>query len=294
MEYNLIIAQTVSYVLQAGALMLALGGIFAVILLIASQKLKVQTDPKIERIEQALPGLDCGACGFAGCSQYAKAVADDPSLIGKCAPGGSQCANRIAEILNLEVSGGGAPKRPIVHCRAHTGDRTYYGEYYGIESCTAANAVAGVQACRWGCLGYGDCVASCQFEAIHIIDGLATVDYEKCTGCGACARACPRYIIDMVPFNHENMLTVACSSKETGKVNRKICDVGCIACGICAKQSDQFAIEENLAKADYENYETSEANENAYNKCPTGVIVYRGKTAPEPREPKKKKKAAKA
>lgn len=271
--------------------MLAIGLVFAIVLLVASEKLKVKVDPNIEKITEALPGLDCGACGFPGCAQYAKAVAKDPQLIGKCAPGGKECSNLIAEILNLEVSGGGAPKRPLVHCRAHKEDKKFYGEYQGIATCTAANALPPVQACSFGCLGFGDCVSSCKFSAIEIIDGLATVNYEKCTGCGACARACPRYIIDMVPFNEDAIMVVACSSKENGKTNRSICQVGCIACGICAKMSDKFTIAENLAEMDYAKYQANEGNEKAYAKCPTGVIVYRGKGAPEPRHPAKEKKA---
>jgi NAD-dependent dihydropyrimidine dehydrogenase PreA subunit len=96
-----------------------------------------------------------------------------------------------------------------------------------------------------GCLGYGDCVAACKFDALHIVDGLATVDYNKCTGCTACSKACPRNLIQMVPFSSENMMVVACRNRETGKVTRSVCKVGCIACGICAKQSDLFT-EENL------------------------------------------------
>jgi electron transport complex protein RnfB len=277
----------------AGVIILGLGLVFAVVLLIASEKLKVKMDPKIEQVHKALPNIDCGACGFAGCASYAKAVVENPAeLIGRCSPGGSATAEKIGAILNLQISAEGPPKRPIVHCRAHTSDKTYYATYQGIETCTAANALANVQACKFGCLGYGDCVAACRFDALHMVDGLATVDYEKCTGCGACSRACPRNLIQMVPFKHENMLTVACSSKETGKTVRLMCEVGCIACGICAKQSDVFTISDNLAMVDYEKYEPDDKTLAAYNKCPTCVIVYRGKDAPDPRKPAKKKTAA--
>ena len=272
----------------AGLTMLGLGSGFALVLLIASVKLKVEVDPKVEEIHQALPNLDCGACGFAGCGQYAKAVLEDPELLGKCAPGGPDTSNKIADILNLQVSNSGPQKKPIVHCRAHTEDKTFYAKYQGIQSCTAANTLANVQACAFGCLGFGDCCEACKFDAMRIVDGLATVDYDKCTGCTACSKACPRDIIEMVPFRHENMMTVACSSKETAKSTRAICKVGCIGCGLCAKQSDLFKVEENLAKCDYAKYETTEKEETAMNKCPTKVIIYRGKTAPEPLTPGKK------
>ncbi|MBL7107162.1 MAG: RnfABCDGE type electron transport complex subunit B, partial [Phycisphaerae bacterium] len=232
----------------AGVTVLALGIVFAVILLIASEKLKVKVDPKVAQIHAALPNIDCGACGYAGCASYAKAVSQNPELIGKCSPGGQKVAQAIGEILNLQVSESGAPKRPIIHCRAKKEDKTYLAKYKGIPTCIAANALANVQACKFGCLGFGDCVGSCKFDALHIIDGLAVVDYHKCTGCGACARACPRNLIEMVPFTQENMITVACSSRENGKTTRSMCKVGCIGCGLCAKLGGEvFAVSDNLA-----------------------------------------------
>ena len=272
----------------AGVTMLVLGTAFAIILLIASEKLKVTVDPKIEQIQLALPNVDCGVCGFAGCSSYAKAVAADAKRIGKRAPGGAEVAGEIAGVLNLQISGDSAPLRPVVHCRAHTSDRTCYGKYEGIPSCTAANAVAVVQACKFGCLGFGDCVAACKFDALHIADGLAVVDYEKCTGCSACAKACPRDLIEMVSFTSENMMTVACHNLENGKTTRSMCKVGCIACKMCTKQNEAFTMDGNFARLDYNKYKPGESFETAATKCPTGVIVYRGKNARPDRQPAKK------
>ncbi len=262
----------------AGLTTLGLGGCFALVLLIASEKLKVEVDPKVEQIYEALPHIDCGACGFAGCAQYAKAILSDPELIGKCAPGGAETSDQIGKILNLQISDEGPAKKPIVHCRATTDDKTCLAKYQGIQTCISANALANVQACNFGCLSFGDCVAACKFDALHIIDGLATVDYEKCTGCAACSKACPRNLIEMVPFSQENMMTVACSSKENGKTTRTVCKVGCIACKLCVKQTELFKVEDNLARLDYVNYKPTEQTQTALNKCPTGVIVYRGKT----------------
>jgi len=278
----------------AGLTMLGLGSGFAVVLLIASVKLKVKVDPKIEQIHKALPNVDCGACGFAGCGQYAKAVSENPGLLGRCAPGGPETAGKIAAILNLQVSDSGPAERPIIHCRANEDDKAVFGQYKGIPTCTAANSLANVQACKFGCLGFGDCIAACKFDALHMVDGLATVDYEKCTGCRACSRACPRNLIEMVPFAEENMMTVACSSKETGKSTRGMCKVGCIGCGVCAKQTEIFSVEDNLAHLDYKRYEPTEQTETAFNKCPTGVIVYVGKSAPKPRPAKKAASAKKS
>jgi Na+-translocating ferredoxin:NAD+ oxidoreductase RNF subunit RnfB len=264
----------------AGLTMLGLGSGFAVVLLIASVKLKVEVDPKIEQIHEALPNLDCGACGFAGCGAYAEAILENPELIGKCAPGGQKSTEAIGRILNLQISDSGAPKRPVIHCNAHTADRTYYAEYEGIPTCIAANALPNVQACKFGCMGFGDCTRACKFDALHIVDGLSTVDYEKCTGCGACSRTCPRNLIEMVPFTRDVILTVACHSKESGKVTRSVCKVGCIGCGLCAKQTDVFLVEDNLARLDYEKYQPSEQTQTAKEKCPTKVIIEVGKIVP--------------
>ena len=277
----------------AAALALGLGSVFALILLIASIKLKVEVDPKVEQVHAALPNIDCGACGFAGCGSYAKAVVADPELLGKCAPGGSDTSNAIAEILNLQMSGSGAPMRPIIHCRACRQDKTFFAEYDGIIGCTSANAQPNVQACAFGCLGLGGCVRRCKFDALHIIDGLAVVNYEKCTGCGACATGCPRNLIEMIPFTHENMMTVACASKENGKNTRTFCKVGCIGCGMCSRNCDLFTTENNLARLDFEKYALSEEAQIAMDKCPTGNIVFRGENAPAPRPAGQKPAAAK-
>jgi len=276
----------------AGLVMFGIGSAFAIVLLIASIKLKVEQDPKVEQVEQALPGLDCGACGYAGCASYAKAVVANPDLIGLCAPGGQEAAEQIASVLNLQISDSGPSKRPIVHCRAHTDDKQYFAVYSGLETCTAADAMPNVQACKFGCLGYGDCTRACRFDAIGIVDGLATVDYEKCTGCGACSRTCPRGLIEMVPFSSENMMVVVCKSRENTKTTRQFCKVGCIGCGLCMKQSELFEVNDNLARVDYGHYKPDEKVEKAMEKCPTGVIVYRGKNAPADR-PAGKKPAAK-
>jgi electron transport complex protein RnfB len=272
----------------AGVTMLGLGSGFALVLLIASVKLKVEVDPKVEQIHEALPNLDCGACGFAGCGQYAKAVLANPELLGRCAPGGPETSAKIADVLSLQVSDSGPQQKPIVRCHARVADKTVYAKYQGIQTCISANALANVQACAFGCLGFGDCTTACKFDALHIVDGLAVVDYEKCTGCTACSKACPRNLIEMVPFHSENMMIVACNSKETGKSTRSICKVGCIGCGICAKQTDIFSVEDNLARIDYARYEPNEQTETAMEKCPTKVIIYRGKTAPETSQPGQK------
>jgi len=262
--------------IPAGLLLFGIGGTLAVALLLAHQRLKVEQDPRVEALYQALPHLDCGACGYAGCSSYAKAVLADPMLIGRCSPGGAAVADRLAAILSVKPTGTGHPRRPVVHCNAYTKDKSYYGVYEGIASCTAANALPSVQACRFGCLGLGDCVRACKFDALHIVDGLATVDYSKCTGCTACSKACPRGLIEMVEFVRPQMIVVACNSKEDARTTRAMCKAGCIGCGLCAKQSEIFAVSDNLARIDYGHYREDDGTEKAMTKCPAKVIVWRG------------------
>ncbi|MBP8304210.1 MAG: RnfABCDGE type electron transport complex subunit B [Phycisphaerae bacterium] len=264
----------------SGVTMLALGGGFALVLLIAHERLKVGADPKIDALFQALPHLDCGGCGFAGCSSYAKALASDPSLIGKCGPGGAGSAAKLAAVLSIQATASQVPARAVVHCNGYAKDKAFYGTYEGIASCTAANALANVQACKFGCLGFGDCVRACKFDALHVVDGLSTVDYSKCTGCTACSKACPRNLIRMVPFSQDRMIVVACNSRENGKTTRSMCKAGCIGCGLCTRQSDLFAVQDNLSSVDYTRYRTDEGTDKAMAKCPSKVIVWRGKTPP--------------
>ena len=265
-------------IILAAATMLVLALFMAYVLGWANVAFHVEVDPKVEAIIEALPGANCGGCGFVGCGEYAEAVGAGNAPPDQCPVGGSACAEAIAEILGVEL-GGSFPYRPAVHCGAHYDERLKRREYReGQRTCAAANLVAGVQGCTYGCMGFGDCQTSCKYDAIHVIDGLATVDYDKCIGCGACARACPRNIISMVPFKAAEMLIVACSNRDFGKVVRSVCTVGCLGCGACQRLSDLFKVEDNVARIDYDAYdsERSEAVLKAIAKCPAKRLVYVG------------------
>jgi len=147
------------------------------------------------------------------------------------------------------------PYRPVVHCGACTTDKLGRTAYRGEPSCSAANLVSALQGCTYGCLGMGDCTRACAFDALHVLDGLAVVDYDKCIGCGACERTCPRHIISMTPFKDTQMLAVVCSNHDFGKAVKAVCKVGCIGCKACTRASELFVVEDNLPRIDYEEYD---------------------------------------
>jgi len=266
-------------IILAAATMLLLALLMAYVLGWANKTFHVRIDPKLQQIKDVLPGANCGGCGYVGCSEYAEAVLAGQAPPDKCTVGGASCAAALAKILGVELSPTW-PQRPVVHCRARSGDKLGRRAYRGEPTCAAANLVAGVQGCTYGCLGLGDCQQACDFDAIHMIDGLAVIDYDKCVGCGACARACPRNIISMVPFKAERMLAVACCNKDFGKDVKAVCKVGCIGCGLCGKASELFSMADNLPAVDYDKYDPAATDEKlaqALEKCPSKSLIYVGK-----------------
>jgi RnfABCDGE-type electron transport complex B subunit len=263
--------------LSAGTL-LAMAVVLSYILGWASRKFHVEVDPRVTAILDVLPAANCGGCGFVGCSDYAEAIVGADAPVNKCPVGGESCATEVAGIMGVELTDT-LPYRPIVHCGAHTEDKLKRHEYRGEQTCAAVNLVSGVQGCIYGCLGYGDCTRACNYDAIHIRDGLAMVDYDKCIGCMACAKVCPRNIITMTPFKFERVLAVACSNKDFGKAVKDVCKVGCVGCKACAKACSLFTIEDNLSSINYDAYcqEYSEDLHKAFEKCPQKRLMLVGK-----------------
>ncbi len=263
MLHSIVAAETVIIVLA-----IALCGV----LWLAKQALHVDEDPRVEVVLEALPQANCGACGFAGCSEFAKAVVEGRAECGGCPVGGSPVAQHIAEIMGTTVTER-IPRRPIVHCGARTSDRFGRVRTEGISRCLEAHQIGVTQACTYGCLGLGDCVAACKFDALQMVDGLPEVDYDRCTGCGACVNVCPRNLIELIPFQQMRMPVVACANREPGRFVRQVCQRGCIACGLCQRcLPELFRITENLAILDYAKLAVDQDVSEVTDKCPTGAI----------------------
>jgi Na+-translocating ferredoxin:NAD+ oxidoreductase RNF subunit RnfB len=272
--------QSIITIAMAAAVLALLAVAVAWVLGWANRAFHVEVDPKVERVLDVLPNANCGACGYIGCSEYAEACAAGTADINLCAPGGAGCAKQLAEILGVELEES-YPYRAVVHCAAHWDERLLKAPYAGEPTCAAANLVAGVQGCTYGCLGRGDCVRACDYDAIHTVDGLATVDYDKCIGCKACARVCPRNIITMVPFKREQMLVVACSNQDKGPEVKSVCTVGCIGCSACTRRADPMRMEGNLPVVDYDAYQSEAQFEEAQTKCPRGSMINVGRPSEE-------------
>lgn len=273
---------TIITLLLAAAVLALLAVVMGYILGWANRAFHVEVDPKVAAINDKLPGANCGGCGFVGCEDYAEAVAKGDTSPNLCAPGGSSCAKAIANILGISLDAS-LPYRPVLHCAAPKAARLKQHEYDGEQTCAAANLVSGVQGCTYGCIGFGDCVAACDFDAIHMIDGVPRVDYDKCVGCKACAKACPRNVISMVPWKSERMLVVGCSNRDSGVVVKEVCEIGCIGCSLCAKKSaGLFKMKDGLPELDYESYEPGTGQEDAaLEKCPRESLIFVGKPSKE-------------
>jgi len=257
-------------VLTAVAVLSSLGLVFGVLLGFASKVFEVKHNPLVGDVLMVLPGVNCGGCGYAGCEQYAIAVADNGEVPTLCSVGGSPVALKIGDIMGVKVS---ATEKMVAYvtCNGDCDKAKQLYEYHGIMDCTSAAALpgGGAKSCSYGCLGLGTCVKACEFDAIRIIDGIAIIDESKCTNCGACMKVCPKNLIESVPEN--SRVRVACNSKDSAKDTMGSCKVGCIACKKCEKacEFDAVHVNDSLSKIDYSKCTQCKACVKA---CPTASI----------------------
>ena len=238
-------------IVLAAGIIGATGLLIGILLGVAGKAFAVKVDEKELKVRSVLPGNNCGGCGFAGCDALAKAIAKGEAPTNGCPVAGPEKAKEIAAIMG--VAGGDSVKQVAYVKCSGTCDKTerkYH--YYGVADCRKVKPVpgAGDKSCAYGCMGFGSCVKECSFDAIHIVNGVAVVDKEKCVSCGKCIKACPNGLIELVPY--DATAAVTCSSKDKGKDVKDVCDVGCIGCGICAKQcpSEAITVEGNIAHID--------------------------------------------
>jgi len=237
------IPESVQNILVPGAIIGGIAALLGILIVIVSHFFHLPVNEKKEAILSALPGANCGGCGFAGCDGYAQYLADGASDTSRCAVGGAACAGELASILGVEAK---YPEKQVVRllCQGTTGPDGATNpryEYLGTKTCNAAHGLlGGPGSCTYGCLGFGDCIAACAFHALSVRDGIIHVDTDECTACGQCVKVCPKNILQLLPVSAE--VAVLCKNTWPGAQTRKNCTAGCIGCQKCMKVCPAGAI----------------------------------------------------
>ncbi|MDR0983315.1 MAG: Fe-S cluster domain-containing protein [Culturomica sp.] len=253
----------------------AIGVVAAIILYFVAQKFKVEEDPRIDTVESLLPGANCGGCGYPGCRGFSETVVKSENMDGLLCPvGGAATMSAIATALGRNAAAS-TPKIAVVRCNGSCENRPHTNKYDGAASCAVVHSLyAGETGCSYGCLGCGDCVSVCKFDAIAMSTetGLPVVADENCVACGACVKACPKGIIELRNKGVRNMrIFVSCINKDKGGIARKACSAACIGCGKCFKECsfEAIKIENNLAYIDFTKCKMCRK---CVAVCPTGAI----------------------
>ena len=242
-----------STIVVSVVLLTVIGLVAGILLSYASKIFAVKENQLFIDLRAELPGANCGGCGFAGCDDYAHAMADNKDVpCSKCVVGGPAVAEKLAKVLGTSAE---SEEKMVafVACNGTKENAKPLYEYEGIDSCKAAKTwFGGSKACKFACIGLGDCVDACQFDAIHVIDGVAVVGRDYCTACQSCIKVCPQSIISLKPY--KETVTVKCSNKDTGKAAMAVCKTSCIACRMCERtcQHDAVHVIDNLAIIDPE------------------------------------------
>jgi Na+-translocating ferredoxin:NAD+ oxidoreductase subunit B len=249
-----------------------IGGVLGIGLAIAARILAVRKDERVSNVEEILPGANCGACGFPGCSGYAEGIVNEEADITLCSPGGPDVLTKIAELMGMEAGPAGEKMVAQVHCRGNKDTSTYTFNYKGLDDCNAMQAMyQGDKDCKYGCLAGGSCIKVCPVDAICSDEkNRIWVNKDICISCEKCVDVCPTGVMQMIPYNAD--VIVACNSLDKGGKVKKYCSVGCIGCKICEKKSVEggFIVENFLATINYE--KTGERNA-AAQACPPKCII---------------------
>ena len=263
----------------------ALGLLAGVALALAAVRCKVEVNPKIEAVKHALMGANCGGCAYPGCEAYAEALVNDPSVPPDlCRPGGPEVALAVARITGKEL-GSAQPVVAMRRCVKDEGQVAPGLIYQGVPTCLAASlAHGGPEACRFACIGLGDCVAACPFGAMRVEGGLVRIDPAACTGCGNCVRACPKAILELVP--RAARVLVHCASRDKGKEVTEVCSAGCISCGLCVKKCPASAVRLEAGRIAIDHAAClafgPACEEVCATSCPRSILRRTGQAAPEP------------
>ncbi|MDL2316077.1 Fe-S cluster domain-containing protein [Desulfovibrio sp. OttesenSCG-928-A18] len=262
--------------------LLGLGAAAAIILAVASHLLKVEENPLIEMIAEHLPGANCGGCGFAGCEAYAAAVVANSDIpANMCTVGGAAVAAKVGELTGKVVKAG-EPMVSLRRCSREEGHVEKKFEYVGTATCASAALLeGGPYKCTWACLGLGDCMRACPFDAMYMENGMVEIIASKCVSCGQCVKACPRSIPQLIPRRARVMNY--CATREKLKSVSDVCDVGCINCLKCLKAcpADAIAYEKRRIEIDHLaclKYGRA-CNEACVAACPRGIMRSRGTSA---------------
>ena len=257
-------------ILIAVIVVTGIGAVAAVVLVAASKLMYVPAHEMAEDINDILPGVNCGGCGYAGCHDYALAIARGVAEVNLCVPGKDDVSRKISDLMGVEYADV-AEMVAVVACHGNYDNTENKYIYSGIKSCAATNMYhQGRSICPWGCIGYGDCVAVCPYGAISIMNGVAQTDFSRCTGCGACVRKCPKTLIKLVPRTSKAL--VICGNHDRGAITRKLCSGGCIGCGKCVRicLNEAISVVDNCALVDFEKCVSCGM---CVAECPVGAIV---------------------
>lgn len=268
----------ISTFVPALAILGGIAAVFGTLLAVASKILHVDVDPRLEEIDDKLPGINCAVCGYVGCSSYAQALVAGDAPVDGCKAGGFEVTKSIAEIMGVEINEG-IPEKAYVLCRGAENISPKRFDYQGVHDCRMANQIAGGdKACTWGCIGYGSCTNVCPYDLITMNDnGLPDIDRSRCTGCGACADICPRDVIGLIPENATPY--VSCKSHDKAKDCRQVCildkkPIGCIGCKACIKVCEPQAIDFDNELVVIDPEKCNNCGE-CVKKCPTSCILTR-------------------